>query len=146
MTRIVVDASVVLSSLIAAGETRALLLGHYALELYTPDVLRVQVGKHLSTLARRTSKPSEVIEALLREVILSVDVVPTSAFAAYLPSARRRAKAGHAVGDEAYIALAELLSAAVWSYDKDFRRVKGLTVLATADVRNLVERSLRAEE
>lgn len=141
MTRVVLDASIVLASLIADGPTRDLVLGHYELEFYTPDVVAEELEPHLKMVAERTSKPREIVASLFSDLLLRVEVVPVTAYAAFLPAARKRAEAAHAKGDEAYLALAEAIQAPGWTYDKDFRRVKGLRVLSTADVRLLADAS-----
>ncbi|MDE1821462.1 MAG: hypothetical protein KGJ23_10075 [Euryarchaeota archaeon] len=141
MTRVVVDASVLLASLIADGLTRGLLLNSRELELYAPEVVTSEVQKHLPMVAARTWKSREIVEALLTDILARVEVVPTTVFASALPSARRRTAAAHAHHDEAYVALAEVLSAPIWAYDKDFRRVRGLRVLSISEVGRLIDRA-----
>jgi predicted nucleic acid-binding protein len=141
LIRIVVDASVVLASLIADGSTRGLLLGHHDLEFYAPDVVVAELERHLGMVVERTAKPREIVASLMADILANVEVMPVTAYAAFLPKARKRAKAAHAEGDEAYLALAEALQASVWSYDKDFRRVAGLGVLSFSEVRALARAS-----
>ena len=143
MNRVVVDASVVLASLISDGPTGGLLLGHHDLEYYAPDVVVAELDPHMARVAERTAKPREIVAALFADILAHLEVVPVTAYAAFLPHARTRAKAAHAEGDESYLALAEALSASVWTYDKDFRRVAGLKLLSTREVRALAEATPR---
>jgi predicted nucleic acid-binding protein len=145
LNRVVVDASVVLASLISDGPTRGLLLGHHDLECYAPDVVVAELDPHMTRMADRTAKPREIVAALFADIRARLEVVPVTAYAAFLPHARVRAKAARAKGDEAYLALAEALSAPVWTYDKDFRRVAGLKVLSTREVPALAEATRRGE-
>lgn len=139
MTRLVIDASVILASLVAEGPTRGPLLGYHDLEFYTPEVVTSEITKHLPMVVQRTGKPREIVESLLNDVLRNVEVVPASAFAMALPSARKRTTVAHAQGDEVYVALADVLSAPVWTYDKDFRRITGVRVLSTGEVQRLIE-------
>lgn len=52
-----------------------------------------------------------------------------------------REEAAHAEGDEEYLALAEFLDSPVWTYDKDFRRVRGVKALSPSEVGRLAERA-----
>ena len=139
MTRIIVDASVLMASLIADGPTRGILLGYHDLEFYTPEVVSSEIQKHLPTVARRTGKPKEIVITLLNDILSNVEVIPTEVFVGKLVSARTRAREAHAENDEAYVALADYLDAPVWTYDKDFQRISGLRVLTTSDVQRLIE-------
>lgn len=139
MTRIVLDASVLMASLIADGPTRGILLGYHDLEFYAPEVVSSEIQKHLQTIAKRTGKPKEIVSTFLKDILSNVEVVPTEIFAGNLESARKRTQAAHAENDEAYVALADYLDAPVWTYDKDFQRVSGIRVLVTSDIQGLIE-------
>lgn len=142
MTRIVLDASVFLASLIAEGPTRGILLGHGDLEFYAPEVVVVEIKKHLPMVIKRTGKPRDVVETLLKDILTNVQVIPTEIFVLALPAARERAKRAHADNDEAYVALADVLSAPIWTYDKDFRRIQGVSAVSTSEVEHLAEGAL----
>lgn len=137
MTRVVVDASVILASLMADGSTRGVLLGRHDLDLYAPEVIGAELQKHLAKVVDRVGKPREIVEALLGEVMGNLEVVATPLLAKALPSARSRTRAARAHHDEAYVALADTLAAPIWSLDRDFRRVRGVAVLTTAEVKQL---------
>ena len=137
MTRVVVDASVVLASLMADGSTRGLLLGQHNLEFYAPEAVTTELRRHLDLVSERTGKSIDLVNALIEEVMACLEAVPTPLFLAALPSARRRARLARAYHDEAYVALADALGAPIWTLDKDFRRMSGLKVLTTAEVKRL---------
>lgn len=139
MTRLVLDASVLMASLIAKGPTRALLLGAHPLELHAPEVISGEVEKHLPRVAQRTSNPLEVVRTLVGDILARVEVAPVTLYASRLPEALRRCKAAHAHHDEAYVALADVLACPIWTYDKDFRRIRGLKVLSTSEVARLAD-------
>jgi predicted nucleic acid-binding protein len=137
VTRVVVDASVILAGLLRDGTTRGVLLGDHDLRLYTPAAVTEEVDRHLPQVAERSGVSRESIAVVLDRFWSRFEAVPTEGSARFLPSARRRSARAHALHDEAYVALAEALEAPVWTYDKDFRRVVGLEVLSTKDVLRL---------
>jgi predicted nucleic acid-binding protein len=137
VTRIVVDASVFVASLISRGPTRAILLGSQNLEFYSPEVVVEELQKQLRMVTSKAGQHEETVQALIGDVLSKVQVVPTLVFADKLPDARERASRADALGDEAYVALADVLAAPVWTYDKDSRRIRDVRVLSTADVRRL---------
>lgn len=135
MTRVVVDASVLLAALIADGPTRAVLLGPRGMELYVPEVVIDEVQRHLPAVSKKAGVALEVVSSFLVDVLAHVQVVPTELFSRAIPGARTRCEAAHASNDEAYVALADVLGAPIWTYDKDFRRVAGLRCLTTRELR-----------
>ncbi|MCI4324691.1 MAG: PIN domain-containing protein [Thermoplasmata archaeon] len=137
MTRVVVDASVILAGLLRDGTTRSVLLGQHDLILYTPAAVTDEIERHLAEMVERSHVSKESVVVVLDQIRAGLEVVPTETFARYLPSARRRVARAHALHDEAYVALADALAAPIWSYDKDFRRVDGVTVLSTKEVLRL---------
>lgn len=138
MTRLVVDASVILAGLLRDGTTRSVLLGQHNVTFYTPAAVTEEVDRHLAEIVERSGVSKEAVVVVLDRIRAGLETVPTEAFARYLPAARRRVARAHALHDEAYVALADALAAPVWSYDKDFRRVDGVTVVSTKGVLRLV--------
>jgi predicted nucleic acid-binding protein len=137
VTRVVVDASVILAGLLRDGTTRSVLLGQHNLTLYTPAAVTDEVERHLPEIVERSGVSKESVVVVLEQIRAGLEVVPTETFARYLPSARRRVARARALHHEAYVAFADALGAPVWSCDKDFRRVDGVTVVSTKEVLRL---------
>jgi predicted nucleic acid-binding protein len=137
VSRVVVDASVILAGLLGDGTTRSVLLGQNDLILYTPAAVTDEIERHLAEIVERSHVSRESVVVVLDEIRAGLEVVPAETLARSLPSARRRVARAHALHDEAYVALADALAAPIWTYDKDFRRVEGVTVVSTKEVLRL---------
>lgn len=140
MTRVVVDASVVFSSLIANGRSRAILLGSHSLEFYVPAIITQEVRRHFPEACEKANLPRTVVEGLLEDVLASLQVVPDELLRSALDSARARCRSAHALNDDLYVALADVLDAPIWSYDKDFRRVSGVRVVSVRELLDIIDR------
>jgi predicted nucleic acid-binding protein len=130
---VVVDASVLIAGLMADGRARHALL-HAEADLVAPPFALEEVAARADKVARRARVPPEVVEALLQDVRMRLEVVPVAVFAPFRAQARRRVAAAGAEGDEDYVALALALDAPIWTYDKDFRRVRGIRLVTTSEV------------
>ncbi|MGI0152020.1 MAG: PIN domain-containing protein, partial [Thermoplasmata archaeon] len=120
----------IVASLRSDGVTRSVLRGHHDLERYAPAMVRPEIERHPPRVVERSGWPTEVVGVVLYEVLGRLPVVPTERFSTALPSAWRRVQAALAPLGEAYVALADVLSAPIRTYDQDFRRIEGVTVLS----------------
>ncbi len=133
MTKVVVDASVLVASLMADGRARHALL-HSSSTLYVPPRVFEELEANLGKIAKRAGVDATVVRALLADIRNRIEVVPETLLAAVAPEARTRAAAAHAKGDEGYVAAALALDAPIWTYDRDFERIRGIRVTGTAEV------------
>ena len=133
MTKVVVDASVLVASLMADGRARHALL-HSPLALYVPPRVFEELQAKVDKVVKRARVDRTIVDALLRDLRNRIEVVPDALLAPFLPDARARAAAADAEGDEDYIAAALALDAPVWTYDRDFARIRGVRVIGTAEV------------
>lgn len=133
MTKVVVDASVLVASLIADGRARHALL-HSSSTLYVPPRVFEELDAKVAKIAKRARIDRTVVEALLADIRRRVEIVPEALLAPFLPEARKLALAAGAEGDEDYVATALALDSPVWTYDKDFGRIRGIRVIGTAGV------------
>lgn len=137
LMRIVVDASVLVATLMADGAVRDVLLSSPDHEYIAPRYIQVELERNLSRIAARARLPMETVRALTEDVLGAVDLIQPGAYGHLLADATASAKAAHAQGDEDSIAVALLLSAPVWTLDNNFRRVKGIRCLNTKEVSDL---------
>jgi predicted nucleic acid-binding protein len=135
--RIVVDATVVVASLMADGRVRDVLLSSRDLEFFAPRYTQVELERNLSRIASRSRVSLGTVRALTEDAFESVELLPASVYTHLLADATALAKAADARGDEEYIATALFLDAPIWTLDKDFRRVKGIKCLNTQEVSDL---------
>jgi len=135
--RIVVDASVLVATLMADGTVRDVLLSSPDHEYFAPQYIQAELERNLSRIASRARLPMETVRALTEDVFEAVDLLHSATYAHLLADATALAKAANAQGDEDYIAVAMLLNAPVWTLDNDFRRMKGIRCLNTKEVNDL---------
>jgi predicted nucleic acid-binding protein len=133
MRRIVVDASVLVASLMADGRARHALL-HTPSTLYVPPRVFEELERKAGKIAARARLDRTVVEALMADIRQRIEVVPEALLAPFLPEARARAQEADAEGDEDYVAASLALDAPIWTYDRDFRRIRGIRVIGTAEV------------
>ena len=146
MSRVVVDASVVLAGLIASGTTRRILLGRHDLEFYVPSVIVEEVRRHLPIAVQKSKIPAPIVEELAEEIFAAMQVVPAELFSSAIDSAKSRCSAAGAHHDELYVALADVLDAPIWTFDKDFERVAKVRVVSVEDMLSMVDRSAKRKD
>ena len=133
MTKVVVDASVLVASLMADGRARHALL-HSPFVLYVPPRVFEELEAKVEKIARRARLDRTVVEALIADMRSRIEVIPEALLAPFLPDARTRTLAADAEGDEDYVAAALALQAPIWTYDRDFHRIRGIRIIGTAEV------------
>ena len=135
--RIIVDASVLVASLMENGTVRDVLLSSSDHQFFAPTYVRDEVVRNQGRIASRARLSIETVRALTEDAFEAIELLPPPTYAHLLSEATALAKAADALGDEEYIAMALLLEAPVWTLDKDFRRVKGIDCLNTQEVNDL---------
>ncbi len=133
MTKVVVDASVLVASLMVDGRARHALL-HSPSTLYVPPRVFEELEGKVGKIAARARVDWTIVGALFADLRQRIEVVPEALLAPFLPDARARVLAAGAEGDEDYVAAALALDAPIWTYDRDFRRIRGVRVIGTAEV------------
>lgn len=131
--RVVVDASVLVASLMADGRARHALL-HSPSTLYVPPRVFEELEAKVGKIAARARVDRTIVKALLVDIRHRVEIVPEAVLAPFRPDAEAMARAADAEGDEDYVAAALALKAPVWTYDRDFARIRGIRVVGTAEV------------
>lgn len=135
--RIIVDASVVVAGLFKDGTVRDLLLNLDDAELCAPAYIREEAFRQIPRVAARAKLSEPTVRAVLEDLFGAIDLIPAGAYSGWLEKASALARRAGAERDADYIALALALDAPIWSLDGDLRRVPGLRILATHDVKAL---------
>lgn len=99
-----------------------------------PFSLLAELLRHVAALSRRKGLTPEQGAVILEAILANIELQSAAAFAATYAAARTGAHAAQAWNDEDYVALAFSLHAPVWTYDKDFQRIKGITTVTTQDL------------
>jgi len=134
--RIVIDANIVLSSLVAGRLTDILLSPKF--ELFAPDLLFTEIQNNTAEIKAKSRLSEAEFGTLLRLLEKRVRLVPFEGFAQRFEEAEQ-ALQGHKK-DAPYVALALQLGCPVWTYEKRFEG--NVQTMKTADVR----RALREVE
>lgn len=130
--RLVVDANVVLSGLFRDGTTREL-LRHAPLDVYAPERLDVEVGRHVDEVARRGNIDRVRLQAVLARLLDQVQMVPAALIAPHAAEAIRRCRrAGR--NDAAYVACCLAIDALLWTHDRRLASEAGVDVATTKDL------------
>lgn len=137
MTRIVVDANILMAALLQDGLTRRLLL-HPGLELYTPTTVWDEVRRNAPELIRRSRLPGTTFEALVQVLQGRLVDVEIPLLLANLAEAERRLGTKLEL-DAPYVAACLAVDASLWTHDKLLTKRAGVPILLTADILDTLE-------
>jgi len=127
---LVVDANVIISSLIfPAGKTSEILFSD-KLKLYAPEYLLEEIDRYKKEISEKSRLSIEEINVLLSLISLNLELVPFSEFEEFIENA---SKICPDPNDREYFALSLKLKCPLWSND---RRLKqgSLKVLTTSEL------------
>lgn len=130
--KLVVDANVVISALIANSKTRELLVTLEP-ELLTPEVVHDEIGNYEDLIVEKSGMKVERVRQFIDLLFQYVETVPAGEFYPHIE------EANEAIGDTdpddvLYVACALALEAGVWSDDSDFDDQDLVPVFTTSDV------------
>lgn len=130
--RLVVDANVLLSAIIADSKTRELLVTIDP-SLLAPDVVEAEIVNYEALIVEKSGMDPERVTKFLELLFQYVEVVPTSEFV------REIERADDELGDTdpddvLNLACALAYDAAIWSDDTDFESQSLVDVYTTADL------------
>ena len=130
--KLVVDANVVISALIADSKTRELIVTLDP-DLLTPAFVRDEVRNYESLIVEKSGMEPDRVAQFVELLFRHIDVVPAGEFHPAIESA------DDAIGDPdpddvLYLACAIARDAAVWSDDSDFDEQDLVAVYSTSDV------------
>jgi predicted nucleic acid-binding protein len=135
--RLVIDANIVLSCLVSGGLAELMFSPH--LELAAPELLFDEIRKHKEEIIVKSRLSDAEVELLLTLIEKQVSVFPKYTFEHLMPKAEKLL--GKHVKDSPYIALALYLECPLWSYEKRFEKVKGVEIVNSSDVRNMIDKA-----
>ena len=131
---VVVDASVVIAALMKDGRVRRVLLNPPEdVVFHAPSMLDEEVRSCIPDIVIRTGKPHAEVESLIGDLLQQLIFVPVALLEPRYDDAMRLSKAADAQDDAAYVAVALVLDAPVWTLDDDFDRIGGIRRLRTRD-------------
>lgn len=130
--KVVVDANVVISALIADSKTRELIV---LLEpnLLTPEVIHDEIENYEAPIVEKSGMDANRVSQFIDLLFQYIETVPASEFYPYIEAA------DEAIGDTdpddvLYVACALARDAGVWSDDSDFDEQDIVPVYSTSEV------------
>ncbi len=130
--KLVVDANVVMSALIADSKTRELIVTLEA-DLVTPEVVHSEIETHETLIVEKSGMDLERVRQFVELLFEYVETVPASEFHQYIERADRTI--GDTDPDDVlYLASALGCNAGIWSDDSDFDEQDLVPVFTTGEV------------
>jgi len=130
--RLVVDANVLLSALIADAKTRELLVTLEP-DLLTPEVIEDELEKYDDLIVEKSGMSMEKVSKFLDLLFQYIEIVPTEELVPEIDRADD-ALCDTDPDDVLYLACALARDAAIWSDDSDFEAQSLVSVYPTAAV------------
>ncbi|WP_348608842.1 PIN domain-containing protein [Halobaculum rarum] len=132
--KLVIDANVVISALIADSKTRELIVTLEP-DLLTPAFVHDEIGNYQDLIVEKSGMESDRVAQFIDLLFQYVEIVPAEEF---YPAIER---ADEAIGDTdpddvLYLACAIACDAAIWSDDSDFDDQDLVETYSTSDVIN----------
>jgi len=137
VTRVVVDASVLVACAISDGKARSTLLSASSVDFFAPAFVLDEFKRHIPKIIALSGVAPPILSALADDLVARVRTVSREGYASALARARKLVELAQATGDEDYVALAIALDAPIWTYDKDFRRVKTIRLISREEIEPL---------
>lgn len=131
--RLVVDTSILISSLIKRSVTREILLLPF-MRFYLPEYALEELETHKPKLSKLSGLSIDEIDILLNSLLDNISIVPAQTIQPYLKEAES------IIGsidpsDVPFVALALAVeNDGIWSNDKHFKAIKQIKVWKTSDL------------
>ena len=130
--KLVVDANVVISALIADSKTRELIVTLEP-DLLTPEFVYDEIGNYTELIVEKSGMSPERVAQFIDLLFQYIEVVPAQEFYPHIEEAE--AAIGDIDPDDVlYVACALAEDAAVWSDDTDFDEQTHVETYSTSDV------------
>ncbi len=133
---LVVDANIVMSTLIAPAGGTAELLFLDTLSLVAPELLREEIEKYSKEIVIKSALSEKDFKLILAIVFSQIKVIPPSDYKDFIPTAE---KCSPDPNDVAYLALSLQRRCSLWSNDKALKKQEKVKVLSTAELISLLK-------
>ncbi len=131
--RIVVDTSILISSLIKQSVTREILLLPF-MKFYLPEYALEEIEVHKPKISRLSGLSFDEIDILLNSLLDNISIIPAQTIQPYLKEAESIIGSIDP-GDIPFVALALAVeNDGIWSNDKHFEAIKSIKVWKTSDL------------
>ncbi len=134
--KLIVDANVLFSALIAGGKTRELFYSE-KLNLIAPEFLLTEVEDHQEEICEKSGLSEEEFEFILILFRKRIDIVPKEDFEEYLIKANKYCPDPD---DTEYFALAMSEDAILWSDEKRLKDQGEVKVISTSELISMLKK------
>lgn len=132
--KLVVDANVVISALIADSKTRELIVTLES-DLLTPEFVHDEIENYEELIVEKSGMTPDRVAQFIDLLFQYIEVVPASKFHPYIEQAEE-ALGDTDPDDVLYVACALASDADIWSDDSDFEEQDVVKTYTTSDVIN----------
>ncbi len=136
--RLIVDANVVFSALIAYNQKIIDLFFSKDIELFGPETLLKEIEEHKEEILEKTGYTDQDFEVILSLLYSRIELVPFSIFEKELSTAKELCPDPD---DIEYFAAALYLDCPVWSNDKKLKEQKRIKVISSHELLSIVKRN-----
>ena len=130
--RLVVDANVIISALIADSKTRELIVTLDP-DLLTPQFVHDEIENYEDPIAEKSGMEPRRVQQFVGLLFQYIEVVPADEFSSYIEGADE-ATGETDPDDVLYVACALANDAHIWSDDSDFKEQDIVEAYSTSDV------------
>ena len=131
--RLVIDTSILISSLIKNSVTREILLSPF-LNFFLPEYALEEIEAHKKKISRLSGLTLDEIDILLNLLLENISIIPAQTIKLHLEEAERII-GGIDPKDIPFVALSLAIeNDGIWSSDKHFETIKKIKVWKTSDL------------
>ena len=132
---LVVDANIVMSTLISAEGKTCDLIFNDRLKLFAPEFLLDEIEKHKEEILSKSALSESEFKLLLSLVFSRIEIIPLSEFQKFVGSAEEITPDPN---DTEYFALALRLNCAIWTNDKKLKGQDKIKIHSTTELIRLL--------
>lgn len=130
--KLVVDANVLIASLIRSGTSRDIIMGE-KFDLVSPDFLNLELNKHKNLISQKSELSENEVSIVMTILLKRVEIIPLSEYQEKLEDAVMLMKEN--IKDAPYVACFLALKCdGIWTNDLDFKGRSGIKVFQTRDL------------
>lgn len=128
---LVIDANIVMSTLISTQGKTFDIIFHERMRLYAPEFLLDEINKHKDEIIEKAKISEDEFNLFLSLILSRINVIPYSEFEKEIPAAE---KITPDENDTEYFALGLHLNCGIWSNDKELKRQSKIKIFSVAEI------------
>lgn len=134
--RLIVDANILIASLIKKGKTAEMLINP-ALSLFAPEFIQEEISKYKQEISAKTHRKDKQVEEVLEELLSIVRIISRNRIEKYISLVKDISPDQK---DNPHLALAIMLNGPIWSNDKRLKQQDKVKIYSTEDLINALSK------